>query len=135
MLFYAHSGLRYLVLLAAAMAIVAPAMALASKTEEDRLGRVSISAFAGLIDLQILLGVVLILTGLYYPALIGHIAMMVLAAVSAHAAAVVARRRPDPRGRHIVRLIGAALALVFIIGGIAAIGRTLFGSAGPSAGL
>ncbi|MCE9667604.1 hypothetical protein LY474_07225 [Myxococcus stipitatus] len=124
MFFYAHSGLRYLVLLAGVLAIAYFAFGLATKRPFDKGGRILGAAFAGLLHLQVLLGILVLVTRFYYPALIGHIVMMVLAAGTAQATSSINRRRPQPG--YALPLVGAVLAFVFIIGGIMAIGRGVF---------
>lgn len=132
MLYHAHSGLRYLVLLAGLIAVLYYAAAYFGRRPAERMGRVLMSTFVGFLDIQILLGLALVLLGIYYPALIGHIVMMVLAAVAAHAASVVARRAPEVRRAHGIRLVGVAGSLLLIVGGIMAIGRSVFGATAPS---
>jgi heme A synthase len=132
-LFHAHSGLRYLVLLAAAGSLVALGYAL-STSRASRAARVLPMAFAGLLDLQILLGVALVLGGLFPDAVVGHLVLMLLAAVVAHGSSIVARRSADERREVVIRLAGVALSLLLIVGGIMAIGRSVFGSAPPIAG-
>jgi hypothetical protein len=127
MLFYAHSGLRYLVLLMGLIALAYFAYGLATKRPVDKAVRILGSSFVGLLDLQVLLGILLLGAGWpFYPALWGHLVMMVLAAGLAHALLVVNRRRPDPG--YLLPLIAVAGALVLIIGGILAIGRSLVGT-------
>lgn len=124
-LFHAHSGLRYLVLLAGAVALVHTAVAAMRSRPWNRSGRILVSIFTGVLDLQVLLGVVLILVWPIYPALWGHVLMMALAAVSAHAGSVVNRKRPPEARKPLVAAIGVAVALLFIAGGIAAIQRSI----------
>ncbi|QSQ24096.1 hypothetical protein JY651_03720 [Pyxidicoccus parkwayensis] len=124
--FNAHSGLRYLVLLAGVLALAYFAFGLATKRPFDKGGRILGSAFAGLLHLQVLLGILVLVTRVYYPALIGHFVMMGLAATSAQVAMSRNRRRPQPG--YVLPLIGVVLALVFIAGGIMAIGRGLLTS-------
>jgi heme A synthase len=132
-LFHAHSGLRYLVLLAAAAALIALVAALATR-RFARAARVLPAAFTGLLDLQILLGIALVLGGLFPDAVAGHLVLMVLAAAAAHGASIVAKRSADDRRALVVRLAGVALSLALIVTGILAIGRGVFGSAPPSPG-
>ncbi len=120
-LYHAHSGLRFLVLLAGFFAVIALAMGLLQKKPFGKLERVASSAFVGLLDTQILLGVVLVAIGLFSPRLIGHIVMMVAAAALAHVMSVLNRKKPTPG--HLWPLIGVAGALLLIVGGIFAIGR------------
>jgi heme A synthase len=127
-LFHAHSGLRYLVLLAAVVAIVYLGFGLLTRREHDRGARIVMSAFVGLLDLQILLGIGLVATGVFYPALMGHLMMMVLAAAAAHGLSVLSRKAAEPRRRYGMALAGVVLALLLIVGGITAIGRGVFSS-------
>lgn len=129
--FHAHSGLRYLVLLAAFVAVAYLLYALATGRATERASRVLTSVFVGLLDLQILLGLLLMVSGIYYPALMGHLMMMILAAVVAHGASVMARKA-EPRRALMLRLLGVAGALVLIVGGILSIGRSIFGAGVPS---
>ena len=131
-LFHAHSGLRYLILVVAAIAIVVYAFALARERPQTKLDRILMSVFTGLLDLQLVLGIALVVSGILYPARIGHIATMVLAVVVAHAAGVLSRRTLEARRAHSMRLAGVLGALVLILGGIMAIGRSVLGSGTPS---
>jgi heme A synthase len=121
-LFYAHSGLRYLVLLLAVVYVAVLVMGLVQKSAPGKLHRALGGAFAGTLDLQVLLGLTMVAMGKFYPQLIGHLSMMLLAAVLVHAMQIVNRKRPQPR--HQLPLIGVAGALVLILGGIMAIGRS-----------
>jgi class 3 adenylate cyclase len=121
-LFALHSWVRYGVLLAAVVALVVAAAGLAGRGDE-RAGRISMAVFAGVLDLQVLLGIVLLVLWPFYPMLIGHIVMMVLAAVAAHAGASLARRRPGRAPA--IRLATAALVLILVVGGIMAIQRPI----------
>lgn len=125
MLFQAHSGVRYLVLLLGAVALVWSLAGMISGRRYDRGMRITASAFAGILHLQILLGVAVIFTRGFYPALIGHISMMVFAAVVAQVISSVQRRR-DPEDRtYLPHFVATAVALVLVIGGIMAIQRPI----------
>lgn len=132
-LYQAHSGLRYLVLLAAIGAIVSLAYAL-SLGRVDRSARVLPIAFTALLDLQVLLGIGLVMGGLFPDAAVGHLAMMVLALVSTHGASILGRRASTERREMVIRLVGIVLALLLIAGGIMALGRSVLGSAPMSMG-
>ena len=132
-LYQAHSGLRYLVVLAAVVAIIALGYGLVTG-RPVRAARALTAAFAGLLDLQILLGIGLVIAGLFPDAAIGHLVMMVLAAAVTHASSILARRTFDERRALGIRLGGIVLAVVLIVGGIMAIGRSVFGSAAPTLG-
>lgn len=121
----AHSGIRYLVLLAGLIVALYAAVGLFGRRPYDRGGRITMQVFVGLLDVQFLLGLLLVFSRPFYPALTGHIVMMVLAIGTAHAASSVNRRRPPERKSWALQLGAAVLALFFIVGGILAIGRPI----------
>jgi len=127
-LYHAHSGLRYLVLLAAIAALVALTYAL-STGRSMRSASMVAAAFSGLLDLQLLLGVALVIGGIFPDAVVGHLIMMVLAAVVTHTSSIVGRRSSSERRELAIRLGGIVVALALIVGGIMAIGRGVLGSA------
>ena len=120
-LFQAHSGLRYLVLLTGVVALAYFVSGLATKRPVDKGVRILGAVFTGLLDLQILLGLIMVAMGRFYPQLIGHIVMMLLAATVTHVLLVVNRKRPTPGYALPAVAVGGALVLIF--GGIMAIGR------------
>lgn len=125
MLLQAHSGVRYLVLLLGVVALVWALVGLARGSGYDRGMRITASAFAGILHLQILLGLGVIFTRGFYPALIGHITMMIFAAAVAQVTSSIQRRRaPEERG-YVPHLVSTAVALVLVIGGIMAIQRPI----------
>lgn len=131
-LYHAHSGLRYLVLLAALAAMVGLVYALATG-RALRPAQILAAIFAGLLDLQILLGIGLVIGGIFPDAVVGHLVMMVVAAVSIHAGSIVGQRASSERRELWIRLASIALALALIVGGIMAIGRGVLESAPVSA--
>lgn len=123
-LFHAHSGLRYLVLLAG---VVALGFFLYGKLRGQTFARPApavLAAFVGLVDLQVVLGLVLYFGGRTAPGILGHLALMLGAAVVLHVASRIRRRRPQPTGFGLP-LAGVALALVLIVAGILSIGRSV----------
>ncbi|HSU14618.1 hypothetical protein [Longimicrobium sp.] len=131
-IFHAHSGLRFLVLLAGVVALIVLALGVFGRRPYERPSRISMAVFTGVMDLQVLLGIVMVVLGCFYPALMGHLAMMILAAVAAHGCSVYARKQTDGRRAHTVALVGVVLALLLIVGGISAIGRSPVGSSGTA---
>lgn len=123
-LLHAHSGLRFLVLLLGAVNLVVLGLALAQKKPFGKLHRILGASFAGSLHLQVLLGAGLVAMGRWYPQLIGHLVMMVLAAGAAQAAMTINRKRPTPGLQ--LPLLGVVVALACIFGGVMAIGRGLF---------
>src|SRR5690606_23357416 len=65
MLFGAHSGVRYLVLLIGIIAVIYYAYAVITKKHDETKSRVLGSVFTGVLDLQGLLGILLVVMGLY----------------------------------------------------------------------
>jgi heme A synthase len=129
LLYYAHSGVRYLVLLAGFAVLVYAVYGLLTRRPYDQRMRKLGGAFAGLVHLQVLLGIGVLFTGRFYPALGGHIALMVFAAVAAQTVPSVMRRRPMEERTFFPHLIGTLAALALIVAGILAIpGGQVFGS-------
>lgn len=127
-LYHAHSGLRYLVLLAAAVAAVVLLMGLLGRKPWGRGSRVPLAIYTGLMDLQVLLGIAMVAMGRFYPSLMGHLTMMLLAVVAAHGFSVVARKQADGRRAHSLGLMGIVLSLLLIVFGIHAIRDSVFES-------
>ncbi len=123
-LFHAHSGLRYLILLAGLLSL-GYSLAVGFRGQEwGKPGRILLSGFVGLMDLQILMGVTLIFVRAFFPALWGHLTMMILAAVVAHVSLAMNKRRP-PERRAYFAILGSAVPLLLIAAGIMAIGRSI----------
>lgn len=125
MLFYAHSGLRYLVLLAGLAALVYALAGMVMRAPWQRPMGILASIFAGSLHLQVLTGIALLFTGRFYPQLIGHIFLMLLAAVVAQVVPSVMRRRPEEQRSYAPYAVSAFVALGLIWSGVAAIGRGL----------
>lgn len=127
-LYHAHSGLRYLVLAAALATLIALAYAIATG-RAMRASSVLAATFARLLDLQILLGIGLVIGGIFPDAVVGHLVMMVFAAVVTHASSIIGQRASSERRELVIRLVGILVAVALIVGGIMAIGRSVFGTA------
>ncbi|MFO7892442.1 MAG: hypothetical protein R6U63_01805 [Longimicrobiales bacterium] len=125
-LFHAHSGLRYLVLLAGLLSLSYSLTAALRGQAWGQPGRLFLSAFVGVMDLQVLIGLILVFIRAFYPALWGHLSMMIVAAVVGHVALAINKRRPPERQSHWLAVIGAAVPLILIVGGILSIGRPIF---------
>lgn len=127
MILMAHSGFRYLVLLMAVVVIGYAAHGMATKRPYDTRMRALSAIFTGVLDLTVLLGFANIFTGIFYPALGGHIVMMVLAAAVAHVVHGVMKRRPDDQRTYAPHLVGTVVVLGMVVAGIIAIGRPVVG--------
>jgi heme A synthase len=127
-LLHAHSGLRYLVLLAGVLALGYALWGMVSKRPYDKGMRILGTSFAGLLHLQVLLGFFLLVSGVFQPMLIGHIFLMLIAAVVAQIPVSVMRRRPPEQRSFTPHVVVTLLALALIWMGVASIGRGLLES-------
>jgi uncharacterized membrane protein YphA (DoxX/SURF4 family) len=118
-LFMAHSGLRYLILLVAAIAVVKFAIGWLQGSEFKGMDRGLTSAFSGLMDLQVTLGLIFLLwdgfTGRGFPLFrIEHAVVMVIAAVVAHLPMRWKNTEPKRRFRNTLFTIIGSLLLVIV---------------------
>jgi len=127
MLLYAHSGLRYLVLLAGLAVVVYATYGIVTGRAYDRRIRVLSAAFTGLIDVTAMFGLAQLFTGRFYPQLGGHVAMLVFAAIVAHIVYGVMKRRPPDQQTYVPHLVGALVVLGLVAGGVLALGRPVVG--------
>ncbi len=125
-LLHAHSGLRYLVLLAGLAALVVFGLGVAQKKPFDKPGRIIGSIFAGLTHLQVVLGIVLVAMGTWYPALIGHLVCMLSAAVVLQVLLIRNRKSASPGFS--LPLIAVIITLLLMVAGTFAINRHPFQS-------
>ncbi len=123
--FHAHSGVRYLVLLAGVIVVGYALFRLASGRGYGTGVRIAGASFAGLLHLQVLLGFALLFSDRFHPQLIGHILMMIMAAVVAQIPVSVLKRRPLEERTVAPHLVGGAAALLLVIAGILSIGRPI----------
>lgn len=118
-LLMAHSGLRWLILLVAVIAIVKFLVGWLRRSEFKSMDRGLMAGFSGLMDLQATLGIILLLwggfAGMGFPRYrIEHGFIMILAAVAAHLS-VRWKNAEDPiRFRNDLFLILASLLLVLL---------------------
>lgn len=127
MLFYAHSGLRYLVLFAGILVLGYAVYGQATKREYDKTMRILAAVFTGSIDLTVLFGFAHLMSSVFYPQLSGHIASMVLAMVVAHLVSAVMKRRPIAERTFMPHIVSTLIVLGLIATGIMAIGRPIVG--------
>jgi len=131
-LYEAHAGWRYLAYLALLVAFVFFAFLLITRSERTKYERVVGIVFAVVIDIQITLGIILLiiqlLDGIFRSRTIGHVVIMLLVLPIIHAYSFYARRNPDKlRNQRIIGMVAPVLAVVLIIGGLMAIDASLFG--------
>src|SRR5690625_2109272 len=122
MVFHAHSGVRYLVLLVGIVALVAFLYGQITRKPVGP-GKGIMAAFVGVLDLQLLLGLVLVFLMPFYGALIGHLVLMIAAVALAHASASIARNTPDAPSAISIRLLGVLVPPVLLVGRLMSVGR------------
>jgi hypothetical protein len=127
MLLDAHSGARYLVLLLGVVVLGYAAYGMATKRPYDKVMRILASSFTAALDLTVVLGLLVIFTGTFYPQLAGHIVMMVAAVAVAHIVSVVVRRRPLEQRTYAPHVVSVIIVLALVSFGIMAIGRSIVG--------
>lgn len=118
-LFMAHSGLRWLVLLVAVLAIIKYLLGWLQRGRYTGMDRGLMAAFSGLLDLQSLLGIILLiwsgLAGVGFPFFrIAHGLVMVTAVVVAHMSRRWKNADDATRFRNHLFLIVGSLILVLI---------------------
>ncbi len=124
MLFAAHSGTRYLVLFLGLIALAWFARGALGRRPFVRPSPAILTGFVGFLDLQILLGIALVIGGRRPAAVWGHLTVMLAAAAVIHVVAARQKRRPQPAS-HGLPLVGVALTMALIVVGILAIGRPI----------
>ncbi|MDE2795520.1 MAG: hypothetical protein OXL34_11930 [Gemmatimonadota bacterium] len=123
MLYAAHSGLRFLVLLAGLFVILYALVGHFGKREYSSAMARLAAVFTGLLHLQVLTGIAVLFTRPFYNSIIGHLFLMLLAAAVAQLTSSVVRRRPREEKTYAPHLVGAVVALGLVVAGILAIGR------------
>jgi hypothetical protein len=129
LLYQAHSGLRFLVLLMGAVNLTMCAVGLGLKRPFDKLARIVGAVFQGSLHLQVVLGLALLMTLEFRTQLIGHIVCMLAAA--AVVPVLFGRNKRAATPGFLLPLIGTVISLALILAGIYAIGRTPFGMTVP----
>jgi cytochrome bd-type quinol oxidase subunit 1 len=115
-LFHAHSGIRYLVFMFAVIAIVYIFYALLSKKPYDKTARILGIIFISTLDLNVLLGIILIVVRGYFSFQLMHIIFMTAALVAAHVFTVNNKKREQPSYQ--IALYSIIVPIILIILGI-----------------
>ncbi|MBL1215393.1 MAG: hypothetical protein HND52_18650 [Ignavibacteriae bacterium] len=115
-LFHAHSGIRYLVLLFAVIAIVYFAYGLLTKKPYDKTARMLGVIFNSSLDLNVLLGIILLFVKGYFSYQLMHIIYMFAALAAAHVLTAVNKKRKTPSYQ--IALLAIAVPLILVLIGI-----------------
>ena len=118
-LLYAHSGIRWLIVVAALLALVIFGYGWLGKKTFPKLGRILPAAYSGLLDTQVLLGLIfMVWTGVQgagFPRFrLEHMTMMILAAVVAHLPSRWAKAKKVNLYRNIFLAILGSLVLIYL---------------------
>jgi hypothetical protein len=123
--FNAHSGFRYLVLLVGLLTALYALVGLIRKTPVNKPALTLLRVFVVTLDIQMVLGILTLISGRFFGQLIGHLVLMTAAIAVAHLGAVrLKKAEPAQRGYGMV-LASALIPLVLIVGGILAIQRAI----------
>jgi hypothetical protein len=118
-LYNAHSYLRWIIVAVAIIALIRFLIVWMGKAQPGSMDRGLMSGFVGLLDLQMLLGIVILIwlgtSGAGWPRQrFEHGAMMLLAVILAHVFSAKWRELPGQlRGRNYVLLMVIVMALIF----------------------
>ena len=125
-LLHAHSGLRYLVLLAAAIVLIKSVIGWFGNTSYEKFDKIIAPAYVGLMHLQLLIG--LLLYFVYSPFVtynmsdkvsrywsVEHIAMMILAVVAAQVGRSISKKSSDAQVKFRFQTIFFGLSILLIL--------------------
>jgi heme A synthase len=125
--FQMHSGWRYVILLAGALVIAYGLFGAVTNRPFDKRMRILGSSLAGVLHLQVLIGIALIFSGRFNPGSGLHVIAMIFAAVCAQIPVSVMRRRPEEERTYGPYAVWASVAMALIFVGITSMGRPLVG--------
>jgi hypothetical protein len=123
--FNTHSGFRYLVLLVGLLTALYALVGMLRKTPVDKPALTLLRVFVVTLDIQMVLGILTLISGRFFGQLIGHLVLMIAAIAVAHLGAVRLKNAdPAQRGYGLV-LAASLIPLALIVGGILAIQRAI----------
>jgi hypothetical protein len=118
-----HSLVRWLVVVVAVVAVVRYALVMAGKAQPSGMDRGLISGYTGLLDLNVLLGVIIIVgLGEWETVQIEHAVTNIIGVAAAHFFAQRAKKIEDAKLKARANLLGVVISLVIIVVGVALIG-------------
>ena len=117
-----HSIVRWLVVLVAVVAVVRYALVMAGKAQSSGMDRGLMAGYTGLLDLNVLLGLILIIGLGFTPQRIEHAVTNIIAVVVAHFLAQRAKKVEDAKLKARTNLLGVVISILIIVVGVALIG-------------
>ena len=116
-----HSIVRWLVVIVAVIAVVRYALVMSSRAQSNGMDRGLISGYTGLLDLNVLLGLILII-GLGFTApRIEHAVTNIIGVAVAHIFAQRARKIDEVKLKARTNLLGVVISILIIVVGVALI--------------
>ena len=128
MIFYAHSGFRYVAVLLGIAAVAYALKGVITKAPYDQTMRMLGGFYAVSMDVTLLLGLALLFVRQFQPYLVMHIVIMLFATAAAHIVPSVMKRRPMEERTYMPHVVGTLVSLGLLWAGLSAIGAPLFGS-------
>ena len=118
-----HGLVRWLVVIVAVVAVVRYALVMAGKAQPGGMDRGLMSGYTGLLDLNVLLGVIIIIgLGEWEMVQIEHAVTNIIAVAVAHVFAQRAKKIEDPKVKARTSLLGVVISLAIIVVGVALVG-------------
>lgn len=118
-----HSLVRWLVVIVAVIAVVRYALVMAGKAQSSGMDRGLISGYTGLLDLNVLLGVIIIIgLGEWETVQIEHAVTNIIGVAVAHFFAQRAKKLEDAKLQARTNLLGVVISIAIIIVGVTLIG-------------
>ncbi len=113
-LLYAHSGIRWAIVVAAVAALILFGYSWLGKKSFPKPARILTVAYSGLLDMQVLLGIILLIMAGSSRERFEHMTMMILAAVLAHLPSRWRKAEKDNLDRNIFLAILGTLILIYL---------------------
>jgi hypothetical protein len=118
-----HGLVRWLAVIVAVVAVVRFALVMAGKAQPSGMDRGLSSGYTGLLDLNVLLGVIIIIgLGEWQMAQIEHAVTNIIAVAVAHIFTQRAKKIEDPKVKARTNLLGVVISLAIIVVGVAFVG-------------
>ena len=117
-----HSIVRWLVVIVAVITVVRCALVMAGKAQSSEMDRGLMSGYTGLLDLNVLLGLILIVGLGFTTQRIEHAVTNIIGVVVAHFFAQRAKKMEDATLKARANLLGVVISLLIIVVGVALVG-------------
>ncbi len=117
-----HSIVRWLVVIVAVIAVVRYALVMAGKAQPSGMDRGLMSGYTGLLDLNVLLGLILIIGLGFTTQRIEHAVTNIIAVVVAHFFSQRGKKIEDAKLKARTNLLGVVISILIIVVGVALIG-------------